>query len=174
MKTDLLTQALARAVYNRKPIVILDDILKGLDADTYAKCFTAILGPEGLLRKNRTAIVLATHNIQLLPYADHIIVLTDDGHIREKGSFDGLNGTDGSHIRSLGLKKSAMDVAAAVDAEEAELETVEKEKLLAKIQSAKVLDEEQKGASRGKRNADALVEYIKTMGNFYFILSTLR
>lgn len=56
------TQALARAVYNRRPIVILDDILKGLDADTYAKCFTAILGREGLLRRHRTAIILATHN----------------------------------------------------------------------------------------------------------------
>jgi len=55
-------KALARAVYNHKPIIVLDDILKGLDADTYSKCFTAILGPEGLLRKHRTAIVLATHN----------------------------------------------------------------------------------------------------------------
>jgi len=57
-------QALARAVYNRRPVVILDDILKGLDADTYTKCFSAILGREGLLRRNRTAIILATHNSQ--------------------------------------------------------------------------------------------------------------
>lgn len=54
--------ALARAVYNRTPIIILDDILKGLDADTYAKCFAAVLGPEGLLRRSRTAVILATHN----------------------------------------------------------------------------------------------------------------
>jgi len=53
---------LARAVYNRKAIVILDDVLKGLDADTYAKCFAALLGPGGLLRRDRTAVVLATHN----------------------------------------------------------------------------------------------------------------
>jgi len=55
-------QALARAVYNRKPITILDDVLKGLDADTYAKCFEAILGPNGLLRRDNTAVILATHN----------------------------------------------------------------------------------------------------------------
>ncbi len=58
-------QALARAVYNRKPIVILDDTLKGLDADTYAKCFAATIGPEGMLRNTRTAIILATHNSKL-------------------------------------------------------------------------------------------------------------
>jgi ATP-binding cassette subfamily C (CFTR/MRP) protein 1 len=58
----IFDQALARAVYNRKPIVILDDVLKGLDADTYTKCFKAILGARGLLRRNRTAIILATHN----------------------------------------------------------------------------------------------------------------
>jgi len=58
-------QALARAVYNRKPITMLDDVLKGLDADTYAKCFEAILGPNGLLRRDNTAIILATHNGKL-------------------------------------------------------------------------------------------------------------
>jgi ATP-binding cassette subfamily C (CFTR/MRP) protein 1 len=57
-----IEQALARAVYNRKPIVILDDVLRGLDADTYTKCFDAILGLNGLLRRNNTAVILATHN----------------------------------------------------------------------------------------------------------------
>ncbi len=60
-------QALARAVYNRKPIIILDDVFKGLDADTYDKCFSAILGPRGLLRRSRRAIIMATHNSLLDP-----------------------------------------------------------------------------------------------------------
>lgn len=58
----MFEQALARAVYNRKSIIILDDVLKGLDADTYTKCFEAVLGPKGLLRRNNTAVILATHN----------------------------------------------------------------------------------------------------------------
>lgn len=41
---------------------MLDDILNGLDADTYTKCFSAILGPEGLLRRSHRAVILATHN----------------------------------------------------------------------------------------------------------------
>ena len=52
-------------MYNRKPIILLDDVLKGLDADTSARCFEALLGPGGLLRRNRTAVVLATHNSML-------------------------------------------------------------------------------------------------------------
>lgn len=59
--------ALARALYNRTPVVLLDDIFKGLDADTYAKCFAATLGPRGLLRRDRTAIIMATHNCTYQP-----------------------------------------------------------------------------------------------------------
>ena len=53
-------------MYNEKPIVILDDILKGLDTDTYAECFAATMGPKGLLRRNGTAIIMATHNGELV------------------------------------------------------------------------------------------------------------
>ncbi|KAK3935755.1 P-loop containing nucleoside triphosphate hydrolase protein [Diplogelasinospora grovesii] len=166
---------LARAVYNRKPIVILDDILKGLDADTYSKCFAAILGPEGLLRRSRRAVILATHNIQLLPHAEHIIVLNDDGHITEKGSFDQLNSSAGGYVSGLGLKKSAVQEAEAVVVEEEEEEQTEKEAMLAKIASIKAAQKEKaagkgEGALRGKRNADAMFAYIGSMGRLQFPL----
>ncbi|KAH8881696.1 P-loop containing nucleoside triphosphate hydrolase protein [Thozetella sp. PMI_491] len=161
---------LARAVYNRKPIVILDDILKGLDADTYAKCFAAVLGPEGLLRRNRTAVILATHNIQLLPHAEHIVVLNEEGRILEKGSFNDLHSADG-YVSALGLRKAAVQEAQEIVEKEREAEKIEKAEALVKIASKKSLSDpgEEKGEkSRGKRNADALFSYIKSMGNFYF------
>ncbi|KAL1890953.1 hypothetical protein Sste5346_007950 [Sporothrix stenoceras] len=173
--------ALARAVYNRKPIVILDDILKGLDADTYSKCFTATLGPEGLLRKNRTSVILATHNIQLLPHADHIIVLDEGGRITERGSFDHLNSNEG-FVSALGLKKSAMDAAAISDALDVETELKEKEAVIERIASAKAMGRKPPGAggppgaeppdsaSRGKRNADAMFSYLKSLGGKAFAL----
>ncbi|KAK3316810.1 P-loop containing nucleoside triphosphate hydrolase protein [Apodospora peruviana] len=169
--------ALARAVYNRKPIVILDDILKGLDADTYSKCFTAVLGPEGLLRRNRTAVVLATHNIQLLPHADHIIVLNKDGHVVEKGSFETLNSSDGGYVQGLGLEKSAVQDAENIVAEEMQEEEKEKEAIIAKVVSLKAQktipkdgERTAEGPSRGKRNADAMISYIKSLGNLNFIV----
>ncbi|KAK0615109.1 P-loop containing nucleoside triphosphate hydrolase protein, partial [Bombardia bombarda] len=171
--------ALARAVYNRKAIVILDDILKGLDADTYSKCFTAILGPEGLLRRSRTAVILATHNIQLLPHADNIIVLGDNGEIVEKGTFDELNSAEGSYVSGLGLTKSAAignDLLVDEDVDEAEKEKNEKF-IFAKIESVKNKetagkknDEDLEGPSRGKRNADALFAYIRSLGNLNFAM----
>ncbi|KAK3682042.1 P-loop containing nucleoside triphosphate hydrolase protein [Podospora appendiculata] len=170
--------ALARAVYNRKPIVILDDILKGLDADTYAKCFTAVLGPEGLLRRNRTAVILATHNIQLLPHAEHIIVLSEEGRIIEKGNFDQLNSSEGGYVNGLGLKKSDIQQAAIVVAEEVEEEIIEKEALITKLQSimsqkGKSHDKEIDSndvPSRGKRNADALIAYMMSLGHANFAI----
>jgi ATP-binding cassette subfamily C (CFTR/MRP) protein 1 len=159
-------------VYNRKPIVILDDILKGLDADTYSKCFAAILGPEGLLRKQGTAVLLATHNIQLLPHADHIIVLNEEGRIVQQGSFDKLSTSDG-YVSRLGLKKSVVQEAAARVAEEEEREENEKEKVLVKMASKKEAEKARKaaqvgGKSRGRRNADAMSSYIRSMGKVAF------
>ena len=54
-------QALARAVYARKELVILDDILSGLDAATEEEVFASILGPKGLLRQQGTTVILATN-----------------------------------------------------------------------------------------------------------------
>lgn len=36
--------------------------MKGLDADTSSKCFAALLGRNGLLRKRGTTVIMATHN----------------------------------------------------------------------------------------------------------------
>jgi hypothetical protein len=40
----------------------MDDVMKGLDADTSAKCFEALLGQNGILRRDGITVVLATHN----------------------------------------------------------------------------------------------------------------
>lgn len=169
-------------MYNRRPIVILDDILKGLDADTYSKCFTAVLGPEGLLRAgSQTTIVMATHNsesnalrtqfdrhltrlpVQLLPHADRIVVLGKDGRIIEQGKLKDLTGD----ISRLGLEELSEDIAV----QEAEKEAFTKKSVLTKVASVKeektttevTADNEQ---SRGRRNSSALLSYMKSMGNF--------
>jgi len=43
-------------------MIILDDSLKGLDADTGKACFDALLSPGGLMRMDEQTIILATHN----------------------------------------------------------------------------------------------------------------
>lgn len=53
--------ALARAVYARKKLLLLDDIFSALDPKTKDKIIARLLGADGLLRKTKSTIVLITH-----------------------------------------------------------------------------------------------------------------
>ena len=59
-RTDYL-QALARAIYARKEIVVLDDVLSALDSRTEMAVVERLLGKRGLLRQLKSTIILATH-----------------------------------------------------------------------------------------------------------------
>ncbi|KAF8312075.1 P-loop containing nucleoside triphosphate hydrolase protein [Clavulina sp. PMI_390] len=79
--------ALARAVYSGAPLLILDDVLSALDAETEKHVFESLFMPNGLLQHQ--TVVLATHNIHYLPTADRIIAL-EDGKIVHQGTYDDL------------------------------------------------------------------------------------
>ncbi|KAF3903751.1 hypothetical protein ABW21_db0209889 [Orbilia brochopaga] len=83
--------ALARAVYSKKQIVILDDIFSGLDAVTEERIRTRLLGPDGLLRRNRNTVILATHATHLLPAADKIVIMNQTGAIQKQGTWSVLS-----------------------------------------------------------------------------------
>ncbi|KAK7996619.1 hypothetical protein PG989_004659 [Apiospora arundinis] len=92
--------AIARALYARKKIAIFDDVLSGLDMTTKVKVFERALGPEGLLRQSGTTVVLCTHDVSLLPRADHVIVLGLDGRVAEMGTFEYLR-EHSTYVKSL-------------------------------------------------------------------------
>ncbi|CAG8213587.1 unnamed protein product [Penicillium olsonii] len=94
--------ALARAVYARRKIIILDDALSGLDATTENHIFHSLFGHMGLLREFGTSVIVASSSVKRLPYSDHIVVLDTDGRISEQGSFSALNKT-GGYVSSFGL-----------------------------------------------------------------------
>ncbi|KAH0354202.1 P-loop containing nucleoside triphosphate hydrolase protein, partial [Aureobasidium melanogenum] len=77
--------SLARAIYSRRSLVLLDDVLSGLDTRTERLVFNRVLGPQGILRKMRSTVVLATHAIGWLRYADTILVL-EDGKLVYQGA----------------------------------------------------------------------------------------
>jgi len=76
--------ALARAVYARADIYILDDVLSAVDSHVSKHIVDMVLGPRGLLR-SRTRI-LATNAISVLKEASYITLLRD-GEVAERGSF---------------------------------------------------------------------------------------
>ena len=42
--------------------MVLDDVFSGIDARTLKRISERLLGPQGLLRQNRTTVILATHS----------------------------------------------------------------------------------------------------------------
>ncbi|NXU19535.1 MRP6 protein, partial [Pardalotus punctatus] len=91
---------LARAVYQKASIYLLDDPLSAVDAHVRQHIFEHVLGPQGLL-KDKTR-VLVTHTINILPQVDNIVFLVD-GMISETGSYQELlqrNGAFAEFLRS--------------------------------------------------------------------------
>jgi ABC-type multidrug transport system ATPase subunit len=79
--------SLARAVYSRADIYLLDDCLSAVDQHVGRHLIENVLGPQGLL-KGKTRI-LATHSIPVLIEADFIIFIRD-GKILERGTYTQL------------------------------------------------------------------------------------
>ncbi|SPO20123.1 related to multidrug resistance protein [Ustilago trichophora] len=75
--------ALARAVYSRSPVLILDDVLAAVDSHTARRLVDECLC--GDLVKGRT-VVLVTHHVEaVLGHVAHVVML-DGGRIRASGS----------------------------------------------------------------------------------------
>ncbi|KAL7928726.1 putative ABC multidrug transporter [Trichoderma chlorosporum] len=72
---------LARAVYSRRAVILLDDVLSGLDSTTSTAVFNSLLGDVGLLRRRNATVLFATHSIQFLHKADFVTVL-ESGRIK--------------------------------------------------------------------------------------------
>lgn len=78
---------LARAVYARADVYLLDDCLSAVDQHVGRQLIDEVLGPNGLL-SGKTRI-LATNSIPVLMEADYICLLRD-GKIIERGTYSQL------------------------------------------------------------------------------------
>lgn len=57
----LISKALARAIYSKREVSIIDDILSGLDWVTEEAVWENVFGQRGLFRQQGVTVVLATH-----------------------------------------------------------------------------------------------------------------
>lgn len=97
-----------------------------MDASTEHLVFDRLLGSNGLLRANKATVIIATHAgqfvlstewcrdfiadlqsylVNLLPSADYVIALGNNGDIVEQGTFEELNKTDG-YVSSLSVQET--------------------------------------------------------------------
>jgi len=85
--------AMARAVYQRADLYLLDDPLAALDAHVGAAVFRDVIGQGGILQGSTR--ILVTHNLAALSHVDRIL-LVRDGRIALDGSYQDLLNKDSS------------------------------------------------------------------------------
>ncbi|KAK2033917.1 ABC transporter [Colletotrichum zoysiae] len=73
--------AIARALYAREELVLLDDVFSGLDSGTEDIVFNGLFGSDGLLGDTDTTVVLASSDTHRLSFADEVIVLSEGGQV---------------------------------------------------------------------------------------------
>lgn len=77
--------SLARAVYARADLYLIDDALSAVDEHVGKHIVNNVLGPEGLL--NSRCIVLATNNLNVLRFSSQITLMVD-GKVTEENSYE--------------------------------------------------------------------------------------
>lgn len=84
--------SLARAVYSKADIYLLDDVLSAVDAHVGKKITDLVLSKKGMLATK--TLILATNSVKVLHLAEEIIFLKA-GELTERGSYDEVMSTDG-------------------------------------------------------------------------------
>ncbi|RDW69795.1 hypothetical protein BP6252_08815 [Coleophoma cylindrospora] len=75
--------ALARALFARSNLLILDDVFSALDQKTQRWVSERLLGNTSLVKKAGTTIVLVTHSARCLSMADQVIIIGPSGAFKQ-------------------------------------------------------------------------------------------
>lgn len=98
--------ALARALYSRIPILVLDDIFSGLDINSLKHIAGSVFGPSGIAKQHGITVLMTTHQANsFVQQADQILVLGSNGRIIEQGSFEKLTNNPNSFLHTIELRE---------------------------------------------------------------------
>ncbi|KAF8842919.1 P-loop containing nucleoside triphosphate hydrolase protein [Paxillus ammoniavirescens] len=119
--------SLARAVYSRASILLLDDVLSAVDAHTAHHLYHECL--KGDLMRERT-VVLVSHHVQLCAPGANYVVALDNGRVTFQGDRETFIASPvmGTLVHSATIESDAKDTGApvkveAVDTDEAAVVT---------------------------------------------------
>ncbi|KAJ5499877.1 ABC transporter integral membrane type 1 [Penicillium expansum] len=108
--------ALARALYSKEPVLVLDDALTGLDRETEKIILENLFAEHSFIKHSRQTVIMATNSglSHHLLYADNVIALDEYGRIIQHGSYRDLN-SSGGYIRMLSDGVSTVKTSRAPD-----------------------------------------------------------
>ncbi|KAI0733760.1 P-loop containing nucleoside triphosphate hydrolase protein [Fomitopsis betulina] len=89
--------AIARALLKKPAILALDEATSSLDATSEHRVNDAI---DKILRSRQTTCLIVAHRLSTIARAERIVVL-EDGHVVESGSYRHLVNKEGSRFRAL-------------------------------------------------------------------------
>ncbi|KAK5658121.1 hypothetical protein OQA88_2677 [Cercophora sp. LCS_1] len=99
--------ALARAIYSRPQIAILDDVLGGLDSRTQNLVLRDVFGPEGIFRQLNTAVIITSQSLHHHQSMDSVVILRDK-RVLYQGKVDDMPNSD-SILSALQVQPSSGD-----------------------------------------------------------------
>jgi ABC-type methionine transport system ATPase subunit len=114
---------LARAVYARADIYLLDDVLSAVDQHVGRHLINRVLGPNGLLASKTR--ILATNALTVLKEANFICLLRDNT-ILEKGTYTQLMAMKGEIANLLGSTVSDEEESSSTSEASRESEVLQK------------------------------------------------
>ncbi|KAL1635888.1 hypothetical protein SLS58_010056 [Diplodia intermedia] len=165
--------ALARALYARKPVLVIDDMLSGLDNTTEGIVFSRVFGRNGLLRKMKCTTVLSTHSVRWAPQSDRVVVMSD-GRIIANRPYAEL-ATSSAFLEAYELHSGDTESSAS-DFDGNGPEGTSDENTLASA-SAEAVVEPEDGYDRRAGDFRTLTYYLKLVGKkvvvTYLVLMTL-
>ncbi|XP_052900938.1 ATP-binding cassette sub-family C member 4-like [Anopheles moucheti] len=185
--------SLARAVYRRADVFLLDDPLSAVDAHVGRHLFDLCIGPQGRLGTLRTTRILVTHQVHFLKEADWVVVL-NEGQVQAQGTphdlaqsgidfvelverkgddgseHDGTGGDgDGGSVGGGGDKRSRRDSRASArsggSSAHAELSDDELKREERELAADAPVQSNMEGTSRGKVQGSLLLSYLGSGAN---------
>lgn len=100
---------LARALLGNKRLLILDEATSALDSESEARVLEAVENLRG-----QVTILIVAHRLSTLRIADRVLVL-EDGHLTETGSFADLLSNGGHFARLWQLQSATIDSGEVID-----------------------------------------------------------
>ncbi|SCV41778.1 related to multidrug resistance protein [Fusarium fujikuroi] len=104
--------ALARALYARGEIVLLDDSFSALDHNTERKVVSNLLGTQGHFRKTGTTVFLIANSTKHFDEADSLIIL-ESGRVTYQGSPNAVN-EEVAHLRQMHVNAAVAETNAGL------------------------------------------------------------